>query len=352
MARREKAVETVEEFNEILAAASKYSVIEFGRWSQSPNSLARSSFLVDGMASVEITTKYYEFVKSGKFKPCTYKFRKDGKDIILVSGGTSFETMQKYYKTPDISPDLELERKRSGSFALSASPFCGVNKKYKKGVYTVWEYDQNSAYAFSMSLPMPDTETYSRDRIVEPGEMGFLLADGLPIVSPGNFAEIVFPLRESPYKRFAEVYFKKKREGRTGKERARAKCILVESVGMLQRHNPFIRAAIVNRCNAYIKSLIDDDTLMWNTDAIYSLVPRYDLDIGGELGQFKIEHEGREMEFVGLGAYHWRGEPVKYRGIPSRWFGDDFNLLEDEIPKDKNVYTLNTKTFQIEETNK
>lgn len=48
---------------------------------------------------------------------------------------------------------------------------------------------------------------------------------------------------------------------------------------------------------------MDENTLFSNTDSIVSLVPRPDLKISDNIGDFKIEHQG---DFIYLDAYHYQ----------------------------------------------
>ena len=48
---------------------------------------------------------------------------------------------------------------------------------------------------------------------------------------------------------------------------------------------------------------MDENTLFSNTDSIVSLVPRSDLKISDNIGDFKIEHQG---DFIYLDAYHYQ----------------------------------------------
>lgn len=55
--------------------------------------------------------------------------------------------------------------------------------------------------------------------------------------------------------------------------------------------------------NKFIKNLMDENTLFSNTDSIVSLVPRPDLKISDNIGDFKIEHKG---DFIYLDSYHYQ----------------------------------------------
>lgn len=357
MARCEKYIETVEEFNDILRVVSKYTPVVYEDWSlytaQTKYSLATHSFVKDNSVNVEVTTKYYEYAAghSNKFVPCTYIFRKDGTYKVKMNPGQAYAQLQKYYKAPEFK-DAGLPMTDKGSYAFSARPLVGYNKKYDNGGKgredTLWVYDLNSAYAAVMMNKIPDTSDFELDKVVGENEVGFMFNDECMMVEQGYYADIVFKLIDSPYRDFASHYYLMKKNGKTKEERDKAKAMLVYSVGYLQRHNPFIRAYIVYKCNNYIKKLIDKNTVMWNTDAIYSLVPRTDLPIGDSIGQFKVEHDGVKIRHIGVNYQVVDGK-THYRGVPQKWFKPDWNILEDGIPACGNVYKLNKETLQLEE---
>ena len=348
-------VNDVDELNQILQVVKASTGIVYDSWHNKLNvarkiSLATHSFVTDAPVTFTVTTKYYPLLKdmTSKFSPCTFIFRKDGEQQACISPTACYSTMQRYYNAPDFCEDrrLNLQMTAKGSFALSAAPVVGYNSALDKQEHYVYVYDLNSAYASIMIGKIPDTSSYRLHDVVGEGEIGFLLCDKLPLIHSG-YADIVFKLVDSPYKDFAKKYYTIKKYS-TGEAKARAKAMLVYSVGYLQRHNPFIRAYIVNSCNEYIESMIDSDTIMWNTDAIYSLKPRDDIEIGNEIGQFKLEYEGY-MRHIGCNYQYVDSGKVSYRGIPKKWFRVGFNILTDDLPQeDCNLYYFNKDTFKME----
>lgn len=157
---------------------------------------------------------------------------------------------------------------------------------------------------------------------------------------------------ESPFKRFVNKWFGIKRYG-TPEEKIKAKQMLNFCVGYMQRTNPFIRNTIVERCNLKMEDLIDDNTLYCNTDCIVSLVPRTDIELGGGLGEFHIEHEGT-FAYNGFN-YQWNYELPTYRGIPKNWFIEfekkhkrKWTILDDSIPcGNDSEYYFDVKKLQI-----
>lgn len=344
--------------NDVLRAVGEYSGIVYEPWTpESRYSLSTHSFVEDKQIYCEVTTNVVEYALHGakKFVPCTYIFRKDGQSEQVIDPAICYSTLQRYYKTPDMRKvkffGEYLEMNERGTYVSSARPLVGYNERYDNSEQKMWVYDLNSAYAWAMCQPIPDTSGEHReDDIIREGEIGFMLDDECTMVTKkGSYADVIFPLIPSPYKDFAQKYYNIKKTTKDKAEKARAKQMLVYAVGYLQRHNPFIRSRIVSQCNRYIKRLINDDTAMWNTDAIYSLVPRTDLEIGDNLGQFKLEHDGEIIRHRGCN-YQVVGKSVTYRGVSKAWFTDgEWNLLTDPIPCRGNIYYLNRETFRIEE---
>lgn len=353
-------VNDADEFRRILDVVKKYDKVVFGSWEDNSDvhSLGVCAFVDDKQINCSVSTKTYEWAsgKSDKFTPKQYIFRKDGKKEQVLDPETAYTTLQHYYKAPDMK-DFKingklLELSAKGSYVNSARPLVGFNPKYNNTEQRMWVYDLNSAYAAAMRGRMPDTEhpLTTTGGIVMDGYIGFMDDYECTMVKKGSYADVIFPLMESPYVKFAEKYYDMKKHARNPEEKAYAKQMLVYSVGYLQRHNPFLRATIVHKCNNYIKSLIDDNTAMWNTDAIYSLVPRTDLKIGDKLGEFKLEHDGVLIRHRGCN-YQIVGGGVTYRGVSKNWFKEDWNLLTDDLPTEGNIYQLNHETLELEEIN-
>lgn len=327
--------------NDILASVEKYSNVIEGSWDRrSGTSMSTHSYLEIGMVNITLSTMW-----AGDFKPASYVCRLDGEVDIDLQGVEAYATLQKYYKTPKVEhyPDIEamMSKTEKGSYAASAGPLVDNNPAYDGVRMTVWEYDINSAYATELMNRIPNLRASRTFDWVKPGEIGFFIDDELSLVPPGYYADVVMPLMDSPYKEFAWKYYKKKQEGDV-----RAKSMLNLAIGYLQRTNPFIRSYIVHRCNDRIKLLIDSNTVMWNTDAIYSIVRRPDLDIGDGIGQWK---EKKIENFAKRGNVYQEGYGLPhYRGIPRKWF-KDWDILRDSPPKIGNSWQYNKETNRIEE---
>ena len=286
-----------------------------------------------------IEDKQVEFTMTYKEKGvvCTYICRKDGaKQLQRSSGLDAFIALSKYYKVP----------RRTAYF--SASPILYKNNKFEGQRHQAYGYDLNSSYSFAMLKPMPDTSKHPRSGKLNENEIGFS-TDGDVITKVGKYATIIFPLMESPFKRFVETWYTRKKTAKTPEEKQKAKDFLNMSIGYLQRVNPFIRATILYYANKLIEDLIDENTLYCNTDSIVSLVPRNDLKLGTNIGEWKIEHTGN-FAFIGLN-YQWNNE-VSYRGIPKSWFPNGYDILNDPVPTVGNIYEFNKTTLKLEKVEK
>lgn len=192
---------------------------------------------------------------------------------------------------------------------------------YSRKQLKCWSYDINSAFAYAMLKQMPDTRQQPRyDDFVQPGEIGFYKMGGAT-TDVGDWAEIIFPLMDSPFKEFIMKYYNKKREATDREERRKWKDFLNIPTGLLARTNIFIRNAIIYYSNKYIRSWIDENTVYCNVDCIISLTPRPDLPIGDDIGQFKKEHECDDFKYIKSCEYQW-GKECHYSGIPKSCLTD------------------------------
>jgi hypothetical protein len=190
-------------------------------------------------------------------------------------------------------------------------------------------------------------------------EIGFILDDELSIVKPGYMADVKFRLIDTPkkLKDFLIKWYDIKKNSK-GNKKLEAKAMLNLPIGYCQRYNPFLRSYVVNSCNEVIKQLIDDDTLFWNTDAIFSLKRRPELELGAEIGQFKEIHCDT-LSYIG-NIYQINSEDPTYRGISKSWFkafekenGRKYDLLKDyDKSIDRiNYYNLNWEELKLEVNN-
>lgn len=281
------------------------------------------------------------------------------KDEIAVPGKDAYAVMAQYFKPPQMPEEWcdKLDAKGMPNFQyLTSAPILYVNPSFDgKTVEGAICYDMNNAYGWALEQPIPDTSHLERARKLKDGEMGFLTAEDetsagwgrkLVMAAPGTFAEFVFPIMESPYKKFVQKWFRERLHSDDPKIKGKAKAVINESIGYLQFKNPFIRACVVERTSARIRSFMDADTIYSNTDSICSARERPELPVSAELGDFKIEHRGA-VSVKGYN-YQWNKGLPTYRGIPKSAFrrfeekeARPFDLLKDEPPdKDSGkIYT-------------
>lgn len=328
---------TITEFNKHLSYCKKYFHLIFRE--KSPDEyMSRNAYIVDRMVYTELTYKKGDYA-------CTYITRKDGEKMVqTIEGVEAFRIMSRYYKVPRMPEDICKPARENG---LSASPLLWYNDKYNNTRNYAYGYDMNSAYAYAMTQPMPNTEKNMRIGFIKEGrEIGFQETlnpkdKDLVMFEPmyKGFSQYIFPLMESPFKKFAEHWYAIKKSAKAAGDQykfIKAKNVLTFSVGYLQRVNPFLRAAIVGKCNDIVKSLIDDNTLFCNTDSIVSLTPRDDLTIGEDLGEWKLENVGN-VAYRDY-SYQWDNGDMSFRGIPKKWFPKGWDLLKDPLPTHGNLY--------------
>ena len=354
---RTRYVNSLEDFNKMLEWCGKQSDIIEGSLPKLDFYCNTRvwSFIEDCQRYIKLTTRYikdivdddgntnYQFLTDDDPKyVCTWLFDKTGEDVYHISPNKVYNLMKKVYLPFDIikeEKDLPNEEKKfpiilNGKHVYSASPILGYNKAYDRTEHYCYGYDLNSAYAAVLRDKIPDTYHMRLADFVCDGEIGFDMKEGLPLVFPGEFADYVFPLIDSPYKEFVREWYEKKKSAPKGsKEKQIAKEVLVISVGLMQNHNPFLRAYVVNMCNKKIKDIIDahpEECCMWNTDAVYSTAP-LDLEIGENIGQFKLEYQGL-LRQVNNNYQKVDEHKTTYRGVCKMLFKEDFNILTDPIP--------------------
>lgn len=209
---------------------------------------------------------------------------------------------------------------------LSMGGYRWCSDYYKKKKLKIWSYDVNSSYGYAMLQQMPDTTKAPKyNATVGPNEMGFYLKGGATR-KVGVEADIVFPLMDSPFKDYVLEKYELKKNAPSGSiDRIAAKYFLNIPTGCIQRHNIFLRNAILYYSKQYIKKYIDNDTVYCNVDSIYSLTPRFDLPIGDNIGQFKEEYVNADFKYLGIGMYEVNGE-CHYLGINNNLIVDISNI--------------------------
>ena len=260
-----------------------------------------------------------------------YTARKDSETEkpVVFNGGKMYATLQKYYQIPVVT-----------DFNYSAAGVLYRNPKYdgKTRFDDCYGYDINSSYSWGMIQDMPDTKVKPRfNDYLKENEIG-LDTDFKPLTEVGDYAFMIWPKIESPFKRFVEVWYNRKKNAKTPEEKQHAKGMLNVTIGYLQRKNPVLRTFIIGYANARILNLIDSDTLYCNTDSIISKRRRLDIEqnLGTEIGQWKLENQG-SFAYKGFN-YQWTNKKVSYRGVAKTWFNDDYDILTDILPSNGNLY--------------
>lgn len=282
-----------------------------------------------GKAYIVDKLKMFELSYNNGGYRCTYIFNKANNDIDdhrQITGMQAFNVLCRMSKVHKLI--------KSGEEApFSASPLLYYNPKYNETRNDAICYDMNSAYSWAMLQDQPDTSQPPMEKYIEEGEVGFNF-DGERMTK--GFSHFVFKLIPSPFKRFVDYYYNKKKNPKSKIEKRKAKEYLNFSVGYLQNRNPYIRANIIGLCNEKIMSLIDENTLYANTDSIVSLTERHDLEIGDGIGQWKVEHRGK-FAYIDY-SYQWNETCPSIRGKPKEYFPKGFDLLTDELPSCNNIY--------------
>lgn len=218
-------------------------------------------------------------------------------------------------------------------------------------------YDLNKAYCTAIkNYNKWPTEFLRYDDYIKDDEVGFL-PNGDVITDKDIYCRWIFKYEEYPaLKKYGQLMADKINKAETKRDKKALKAQLNYAIGNLANHNPFLRNMIVYYMNEYIKQFIDKNTLWYNTDSIVSTVRKPELDalLGNEVGQFKIEHEGRFIQ-AGTG-YQWPDEKItSNKGISKQQIknyeeatGTEFNLLTHTSVTGYNLYTYNKFNNQLE----
>lgn len=349
----------VETMNQVLKEC-KGKVMYYGEYNElikknSGIALYGSAFILDKKVKFELLTRY-------KGTITRFICYKDGRDNMEGAVGAQiFTNFSKYWKTPryNIPQEDENGEPLCNYDRVSATPALDFNAEYEGQRIQAWGYDLNSAYSATMLKGWIDTSKPPKAKIIDPEtEIGFRYDDDNDRweLQHRGYSLHVFEKCETP----AEVrryivkwYSVKKKAAAAGdkKLKLQAKQHLNFVVGYWQRVNPWLRAYVVCSCNEFIESLIDENTLLWNTDSIVSKVRRYDLeqDLGAGIGQWKLEHEG-VVAYLGC-EYQWNNEIPTYRGQPKTWFPKDWDILRDPVPIYGNLYYYDKDENLLKEIN-
>lgn len=358
---RQKVIK-ISEANEILKLlnklniniiyVSRYNTIAEAKSHISDFGYMKYAIVKENDSNIFIETRYYE----PKHKATRYVVNLNNEDKPTVKGLQCFNKLQQYcykainaknYNLKFLDAWYDQDTKR---YLCSAKPIIGFKQKYEKTeLKEVYEYDINSAYSSIMLDGIPNVNKPYFNTKIKKNQVGFFLDDDLTMVEKtGIYCDIVFDiiqLREDQ-KKYINKLYNLKETATTEYEHNLAKLALNAGIGYYQRYNPFMRAYIVHKCNRAISGLLDDETILWNTDAIFSLKRRPELALGTSIGQFK---EIKIDRFVYSGCnYQINHEIPKYRGIPKAWFKDKkFDLLKDTLPQRCNKYKYDEKKAKL-----
>lgn len=339
-------VETQEEMFKIQKGNRQYHSSYYFTWNQ-------------GLTKIELNYTPTD----GKFSK--FIFQLDGKtNLDQKTGMEAFALLQRMSNSfvNDMTNDPEIYDQNNQCWLVpSIAGIVWVNPKFKgKRISNCIGYDENSAWDWAMCQPMPNTnKPYKKWQKLKDGEIGFNrdirgYSDREYLYMEtkiGELCEFVFEKIESPFKDFVNYYYNKKKNAKTPEEKQKYKDILVFPIGYMARKNPFIRSAILSYSNYRIFDLIDPETTYSsNTDSLNSTVIRDDIELGEELGQFKIEHTG-DYVYCDSG-YQWNKALPSVRGKSKKWFENaypnGFDILKDELPStEANYYELDLETFQL-----
>ena len=367
--RRIRYVETKEQMNRIIDLATQNDltiIVEEKKdyeYAADRFPLRRASYIYDCDKFTKFTTMYvkdiecgdsvkYELVRGEKYV-CTWIFDKSGEFNIPVNPlEIQIETNKIYKPYEEINREDCIFHKYAKKIVESAKPLVSYNRKFDNSEHFAYCYDLNSAYANVLKDKIIDTYHWRSYDEVGDNEIGFNFDNDLTLVHKGEgIAFRVYKLIDSPFKDYVNKYYTIKSNAPSGsREKKIAKAYLNYCVGLWQNHNPFLRAYVVNTCNEYIKKYIkkyNDIVCMWNTDAIYSTEPIAELELGTEIGQWKLEYKGLFRQKQNTYQKVDKAE-VTYRGVSKCLFSKDFNLLTDKLPAHVFKYYFDSESCSFE----
>lgn len=232
--------------------------------------------------------------------------------VPVVDPSRSYSHLQRYAHIPDMKNVIQYEISDDGKIKwpiINLGALRYFNSKYFGRRYeNVIGYDMNSAFLTAcIDLKIPDCSVPYREGYPKKGEVGFN-EDGIPFYGPSSFhCEYVFPciVNEGLTKWAMQVY-NKKRKAKTKFDKQHWKDMGNFAIGMIARHNPFVRNCIIWNSNQKMLKMIDGNVILCNTDSIVTQVERNDLVIGEGIGEFKIEHKGSLA--VNKRGYQWNDD--------------------------------------------
>ena len=174
-------------------------------------------------------------------------------------------------------------------------------------IKNVYGYDMHAAFLAGCKGDFPDTTKDPRYLgLLKEGYIGFNI-DGSVVRTVGEPCFVSFPVTKLPtLEAWADKMDAKILAARQAGDKQRKKDlknIYTYAIGIMAKHNPFVRNVIIDNCLLAMKKYMNDDTIYSVTDSIYSTTKRDDLPIGEHIGEFS--YEGcYDFERTSAG-YHW-----------------------------------------------
>ena len=194
--------------------------------------------------------------------------------------------------------------------------------------YRAVAFDMHKCYFSYFDKPLPDTKLCGENRLCEEDELGFITAAG---DTPGEEKIILNPFpdtiisnwifKKRYYKslaEFAKSVDNKLQEAKQSNDYWNSKQQFEAFLGYLKHRNIFIRATILGYSRAYMESIRrkhPKTILQMTVDSIVTTDPSIEkeLDMGPNMGQFAIEHNGYFIS-KSPAAYAWYNEEYKCKG--------------------------------------
>lgn len=318
---KEMIVRDVDEMNLLLGGADNRML-----------SISRNKLWAElNMHPYEITFSFY------LFKDLT------DDDIVKIVDTKETKNMGRgfysYYFSAEIGK-IKCDYKVAGAF-IWANP--KTEGKKLSGVYV---YDVNKAYLATLAPGIyPDTKRGALGAgITAADEIGFSIKDNCitGVVDEGEYAdERFYKGYSAKIAEFAKAkgqeMVKLKKQGKTDELKKLKESVNI-AIGISRNHNAWFYEYIVGMCGNRMRKLMDENTILCNTDSIFSLTKRDDIPIGDEIGKFKIEHENVEMVHRATNYVLFSGE--EYLSMKQR---GKIQELQDPEAFVKNAYETQDK---------
>ena len=274
------------------------------------------------------------------FDPIDYDRPNRAEDENQQLGRLAFkkakEYSDKYHEELDYPKNKDWVKYQDDKFDIVCNVYYYESREFPRATWIkhCYGYDMNSCYPYFLTKPLPYGDIIRKDDFVNEGEIGF--ADDVSFQGKhmlkarfeGEYANYIFNAKI--YRGLTEFAFEqyKLKKNAKGDLRDIIKKSYNALVGIFKYHHIFIRSAVLGYAERYIKSLRDENTIIQTVDSIVSSKPRTDLDIGTELGQFKIEHADQSFIFNSADVKRWAGEPMKKKGLKPSKAHENFELIK------------------------